>query len=92
MANITKTIYVNDSCITQSGATTKRCSAVLSGDTDCISDYTVEDTQGGTSCCSDEDEKDENVKNAKRNVKKEIKFNKTDVKGKKKKKKKNDKL
>ena len=31
----------------------------------------------------DEDEKDENVKNAKRNVKKEIKFNKTDVKGKK---------
>ena len=54
MANITKTIYVNDSCITQSGSTTKRCSAVLSGDTDCISDYTVEDTEGGTSCCSDE--------------------------------------
>ena len=32
----------------------------------------------------DEDEKGENVKNAKRNVKKEIKFNKTDIKEKKK--------
>ena len=54
MANITKTIYVTDGCITKSGSTTKQCSAVLSGDTDCISDYTVEDTAGGTACCADE--------------------------------------
>ena len=49
---ITKSVSVKDVC-KGIGSSTKTCSAVVSGDTDYVDNYSVEGTSGGTPCCSD---------------------------------------
>lgn len=52
ITTITKSVSVSDIC-KGIGSSAKTCSAVVSGDTSYVDNYSVEGTSGGTACCSD---------------------------------------